>query len=339
MQNTEVRTPIGHVRGARDKQHMTLKMLLDSQSKAVDSLARAVDSLSGALDSQLRAPDRFFNRQQKNELLQHFSMPRAPRHCIREIWSHKANPAATIPSSVLWTLQDYRREQAGSNPRGNYPPKMRLAIRDEDGRSSNRLITPTTAVIPECKTFYKTNHPDECSAVIGELEDACPLLTLCNSHWKAEGLLGSVMKYMRSKAACQQEWARRGRGPFKCEGFHATARLPKTLARELPALLRTGTRGLHVGPDNTKAPTMNIPDLSCQSCQSRTCIVTSLLTSTPSILSTAPATLSILFVRITMLVISPGSSSIRVRCAAVSGGFTPAPPFVDDHHSDVLQTI
>ncbi|KAH9028114.1 hypothetical protein EDB85DRAFT_1892684 [Lactarius pseudohatsudake] len=131
MQNAEVRTPLGRV---SDKQHRTLKMLLDSQS-------RAVDILSGALDSQPRAPDRLFNRQQKNELL--LTQLVTQRTLLDTTGPSPLYPGGPVPQpkscsdypeSVLRTLQDYRREKGGSIPRGDYPPKMRLAIRDEDGR-------------------------------------------------------------------------------------------------------------------------------------------------------------------------------------------------------------
>ncbi|KAH9053860.1 hypothetical protein EDB87DRAFT_152254 [Lactarius vividus] len=274
MQNAEVRVPVGQVRGVSDRHHMTLKMLLDSQSRAMDSLARAVDSLSGALDSQLRAPDRLFNRQQKNELLS------TQRTLFNATGPCPGDPApqtksrSHYPESVLWTLQDYRREQGGSISRaGDYPPKMRLAIRDEDGRMISDadykdirsraihivrrrlqpLNTSCTAGIPECKTFYKANHSDVWFAVIAELEGTCPLLTLCDSHWKAERILGSVIRYIRSKATYRQESPQmqglaRHHQIGHCPKFTSQASLEtrlvaeKTLARQQLPTLRKNPR-------------------------------------------------------------------------------------------------
>ncbi|KAH9043023.1 hypothetical protein EDB84DRAFT_1640129 [Lactarius hengduanensis] len=116
------------------------------------------------------APDRLFNRQQKDALLPtQGTLPNAkgPLSLCPGDPVPQPKSRGDYPESVLWTLQDYRREQGGSIPRGDYHRRRAWQfVTKSDGaihivrRRLQPLNNSRTAGIPKCKSFYKANHSD-----------------------------------------------------------------------------------------------------------------------------------------------------------------------------------
>ena len=91
-------------------------------------------------------------------------------------------------------------------------PKMRNAIRKEDGTlisegqwhairaSANCVKVKLTSLlrpnqlVQRKKTYFCNNHLNVWDSVVAELEMMQPVLRLCAAHWKAEYVLGSVLK-------------------------------------------------------------------------------------------------------------------------------------------------
>lgn len=199
--------------------------VLESQSRVLRSLSRALDRLSDSDHERLPSAC-FFPLYFRSDC--YSVTPKIPGQVALHL------KQCDYPKTVLWNFPDYKvevrrlRGLEGKLSRENESrANMRVAIRHEDGRPiseaeyqhvyraaidivKKELTTqsPKTSVA-ETATFYKTQHHDRWSKAIERLEDTCPLLRLCDAHWKADKTISLVLTNIRG--ASTRNTSRRGR--------------------------------------------------------------------------------------------------------------------------------
>ncbi|KAG5634301.1 hypothetical protein H0H81_002497 [Sphagnurus paluster] len=129
-----------------------------------------------------------------------------------------ANRPSRYPRQILWNIEDCRDDPDINLTRGNKSrPSMERAIRHADGSLINkgvwrsirstashivneRLLTlkrpsaaPSSAK-QNSRKYLKKYFPSKWDDAISSLEEQEPLVALCASHWKAEHVLGTVLR-------------------------------------------------------------------------------------------------------------------------------------------------
>ncbi|KAF8879369.1 hypothetical protein BD779DRAFT_1447003 [Infundibulicybe gibba] len=130
---------------------------------------------------------------------------------------------AAYPESILWTIEDCRNDPMGVVSEGNLSrPKMDKCIRDQKGvpvtlaqwraiRMTTRLIISQVFPLSSFegdnrkKSYLKTYHGDDWISAIFTLERKEPLVALCAGHWKADQVLGVVLKAQQKKKTSPSE--------------------------------------------------------------------------------------------------------------------------------------
>ncbi|KAF8878950.1 hypothetical protein BD779DRAFT_1474568 [Infundibulicybe gibba] len=119
---------------------------------------------------------------------------------------------AAYPESILWTIEDWNLSR----------PKMDKCIRDQKGvpvtlaqwraiRMTTRLIISQVFPLSSFegdnrkKSYLKTYHGDDWISAIFTLERKEPLVALCAGHWKADQVLGVVLKAQQKKKTSPSE--------------------------------------------------------------------------------------------------------------------------------------
>ena len=119
------------------------------------------------------------------------------------------------PQEILWTFGDCKTDaMVGMTRQNPSRPNMRLAVRTKNSstvdasvydliRSSAQSIVTALLVplkphnFPKGKKlthYFQTNHQQEWTNAILQLEKQQPLLALCADHWKAKHILQSVLR-------------------------------------------------------------------------------------------------------------------------------------------------
>ncbi|EGN97576.1 hypothetical protein SERLA73DRAFT_75241 [Serpula lacrymans var. lacrymans S7.3] len=118
---------------------------------------------------------------------------------------HAANPppARSVPRpdqypfEILWEFDDCKKdEDAGLTAQNPAQPAMERAVRHADGTmiSSKEWTAIKATTRKRSQNYYQSAYPAQWAAIIQEMEQQQPLLTLCSNHWKAEHVLGQMLR-------------------------------------------------------------------------------------------------------------------------------------------------
>ncbi|KIM36056.1 hypothetical protein M413DRAFT_31963 [Hebeloma cylindrosporum] len=131
-----------------------------------------------------------------------------------------AERPANLPSAILWLRDDCSKEDtARPSPQNPARPPMRQAIRKKDGttisashysmirNSGNRLVNlllehhskSGSSEQPKMSCSKKLYYPEWRKAVL-ELEREHPVRTYCCNNWKAEQMLGNIIRSRKTSA-------------------------------------------------------------------------------------------------------------------------------------------
>ena len=119
------------------------------------------------------------------------------------------------PEEILWRFDDCKSDpEVAMTDKNSSRPRMRKAIRHEDGSllnnqewigilaTANDIKTDLTALPVKgsstrginSMTYFRNHYLKEWNVAIDRLEHLEPLLVLCSAHWKAQHILGLVLR-------------------------------------------------------------------------------------------------------------------------------------------------
>ncbi|EGO23171.1 hypothetical protein SERLADRAFT_439911 [Serpula lacrymans var. lacrymans S7.9] len=101
------------------------------------------------------------------------------------------------PFEILWEFDDCKKdEDAGLTAQNPAQPAMERAVRHADGTmiSSKEWTAIKATTRKRSQNYYQSAYPAQWAAIIQEMEQQQPLLTLCSNHWKAEHVLGQMLR-------------------------------------------------------------------------------------------------------------------------------------------------